>query len=648
MHWRTASTCTLWLCAAMSGATLAAIPSESTRVTTPAQDPTGVPVPTCVGADQLDLPTRAPRTMREFAGTRAWTPSEGAAAELESISPELARLGVALASPCRWNVDQAAVAIDAEPWRALQRLLDADSRRLARSGQWGAATDRLCAMIAVAGAVGRLDRLEARTAAASMAHAAVERARQFIDAGAPAASALAIVSACDALEAGGMFDPCPMVRLERIRWIMRPQASAAARVPSTALVESARGERHAKVNANVLPSLESMSPAELEVQIRAGEPWFGALAARCGDIDVRAEAADLDARAARGEHGAWLEAVRPNMTWALGELERARGSVRAARERARVAASGAGLDVPAEPTAASTSGAAPMPPPVSIDAAVGAVADVLPDASAIPCSIGSVAVRRGDSIMRMPYRLVAPATLAEGATYPLVVFLHGAGERGDDGVSALRHFADRMATPSMRSRYPCFILAVQCPKEQRWVDADWSASTPPAFADRPTPALDAVIAALRTTVRSRPIDMSRIYLTGLSMGGYGTWDLAARHPGWFAAAVPVCGGGDPATGPRFAGLPVRAVHGLKDGVVPPERTRAMVSAIRAAGGDAVLIEPDCGHDAWTVAYTPECTLDWMFAQRLPQPADLGPESADGGVTVEPSPAATPAAPPAPR
>ena len=631
MHWRTALGGTLWLSVAVAGAASAASPGALELARAQAQDQVGTPVPTCVSADELALPARAPRTMREFAGTRAWTPSDGAAAELESISPELAQLGAALSSTCRWNVDQAAVAIDSEPWRALQRLLDADSRRLARTGQWGASTDRLCAMIAVAGVVGRLDRLDARAAAASMAHAAVERARQFIDAGAPAASALAIVGACDALDTGGMFDPCPMVRLERIRWIMRPEASAAARVPSAALVESARGERHAKVNANVLPSLESMSPAELEVQIRAGEPWFGALAARCSDIDVRAEAADLDARAARGEHGAWLEAVRPNMTWALGELERARASVRSVRERARMAASGAGLDVPAPPAAAGG---------VTAEAA----ADTPVDPSTIACAIGSVAVRRGDTIMRLPYRLVAPAKVAEGATYPLVVFLHGAGERGDDGVSALRHFADRMSTAPMRSRYPCFILAVQCPKEQRWVDADWSAATPPTFAERPTPAMDAVIAAIRTTVSSRPVDRSRIYLTGISMGGYGTWDLAARHPEWFAAAVPVCGGGDPATAPRFAGLPVRAVHGTKDGVVPPERTRAMVSAIRAAGGASELIEPDCGHDAWTEAYTPEGSLDWMFAQRRAQPAELRPESADGGATVEPSPAAVPSAP----
>jgi hypothetical protein len=84
------------------------------------------------------------------------------------------------------------------------------------------------------------------------------------------------------------------------------------------------------------------------------------------------------------------------------------------------------------------------------------------------------------------------------------------------------------------------------------------------------------------------------------------------------------------------GLPLRAVHGLQDGVVPPERTRAMVTAIRAAGGAAELLEPDCGHDAWTVAYAPDGTLDWMFAQRRDQPADVGPDAGDGGA---PAPAA---------
>jgi poly(3-hydroxybutyrate) depolymerase len=603
-------------CVWMGAAALALMWGFAAARAAPASDGAAAPppVPSCLSAAQLALPDRAPRTMREYAGTRGWTPSELACAELEEISPELARVGTAMKGSCRWAIDQAAQPVGADPWRAMQRLLDADSRRLSRLGQWEAATDRLCAMIAVAGVMGRLDRLDARASAASMAYASVERARQFIDAGAPASSAMAVLSACDALESTGMFDPCAMIRLERIRWILRPEASAAARVPSAALVASARSEPHAKVDASSVPTLESMSPADLEIQVRAGEPWFEALASRCGGADARSSAVELDERAQRGQHGAWLQAMRPDMPWAIGELERARASVRSVRERARVAAAGAGLDAPP---------------------AGGA----LPDPASIPCSVGAVAVRRGDAVMRLPYRLVEPASMDEGERYPLVVFLHGAGERGDDGASALKHFADRMASPAMRERYRCYILAVQCPRGHRWVDADWSAATPPSFAETPTPAMDAVIAALRTTALGRRVDLSRIYLTGISMGGYGAWDLGARHPEWFAAAVPVCGGGDPATASRLAALPVRAVHGLRDGVVPPERTRAMVQAIRAAGGSAELVEPDCGHDAWTVAYTPEGALDWMFAQRRAQPAEFGAAPSDGGTAVDPVPSA---------
>lgn len=285
-----------------------------------------------------------------------------------------------------------------------------------------------------------------------------------------------------------------------------------------------------------------------------------------------------------------------------------------------MAAEGAGLSTPALPEPAA---AARMIEPVA-------------DLGSIPCAVGSVAVRRGESVVRMPYRLVAPATVRTGERYPLVVFLHGAGERGSDGVSALQHFADRMATPAMRVRFPCYILAVQCPSGLRWMDADWSSAAPPAFSPEPSVPMAAAIAALRRTVQDHAVDPSRIYLTGLSMGGYGAWDLAARHPEWFAAVVPVCGGGDPSTASRLSAVPIRAVHGARDAVVPPARTRAMVDAVRAAGGQVGFLEPDCGHDSWTVAYTPEGTLDWMFAQRRAQPASVGAADAGGAVSVEPA------------
>lgn len=579
----------------------------------------GAVVPSCIDGKCLSLAAQAPRTLREHVATRGWMPSEQSMAELEAISAGLGELGARLEGTCVWGIDQAGTAIDGRRWRELQRLLDADSRRLARRGEWAKAGDRIAAMLALSRAVGQLDRIDARALAASMAHVAAERARMLIDGGASPEAALRIVKACDALESDGMFRPREMLRLERVRWILRPVATAAARTPSKALVDSARAEPHALSDAALVASAESMTPAELEVQIRAGEAWFDALDAQCAGPDARAVAVELDARAARGEFGAWLGAVRPDMPWIIGEMDRARASVASARSRARMAAEGAGLATPALPEAAQ---AVSLVEPVS-------------DLGSIPCSVGSVAVRRGDSVVRMPYRLVAPGSVRSGERYPLVVFLHGAGERGSDGASALRHFPDRMATPSMRERYPCFILAVQCPSGLRWMDADWSAATPPSSTAEPSVPMAGAIAALRRTVQDHPIDQARIYLTGLSMGGYGAWDLAARHPEWFAAAVPVCGGGDPSTAARLAALPIRAVHGVRDTVVPPVRTRAMVDAVRAAGGQVSYLEPDCGHDAWTVAYTPEGTLEWMFSQRRAQPASISPDGASGAVTVEP-------------
>ena len=113
-----------------------------------------------------------------------------------------------------------------------------------------------------------------------------------------------------------------------------------------------------------------------------------------------------------------------------------------------------------------------------------------------------------------------------------------------------------------------------------------------------------------------PVDPARVYLTGLSMGGYGSWDLAARHPHRFAALLPICGGGDAATAPRLTSVPIWNFHGTADPVVPVERSRAIIKALTAAGGTPISSElEDVGHDSWTPAYGNAAVLDWLFAQR---------------------------------
>jgi predicted peptidase len=216
------------------------------------------------------------------------------------------------------------------------------------------------------------------------------------------------------------------------------------------------------------------------------------------------------------------------------------------------------------------------------------------------------------------YRLLGPTSITPGTRYPLVIFLHGAGERGNDNLSQLKYFPTWVAEPSARKAHPCFVLAPQCRDEQKWVEVDWSKieSTPQS----PTPTVDmlAVIAALEDTLQREPIDPARIYLTGLSMGGYGSWDLAARMPDRFAAVLPICGGGDEATAAKIKDLPIWCFHGDADTAVRVERSRTMIEALRAAGGAPKYSElAGVGHDSWTPAYRDPDVLAWLFAQKKP-------------------------------
>lgn len=228
----------------------------------------------------------------------------------------------------------------------------------------------------------------------------------------------------------------------------------------------------------------------------------------------------------------------------------------------------------------------------------------------------------------VPWRLLRPESASADTPKPLVVFLHGAGERGDDNLSTMAHFPSRwVSEPHLGARHDAFVLVMQCPRGDTWApvrrDAEgrWlaAADAPPTS---PMLALEQAIARI---AQDPAVDRSRIYLTGLSMGGFGSWDLARRHPEWFAAVVPVCGGCDPAAAPAFVAsrVPVWAVHGAADGVVPASATRDMVEAIRAGGGTVGYSElPGVGHDSWSMAYGPNGCIEWMFAQQRGEPASI--------------------------
>lgn len=216
----------------------------------------------------------------------------------------------------------------------------------------------------------------------------------------------------------------------------------------------------------------------------------------------------------------------------------------------------------------------------------------------------------------IPFRLLRPPRIEPRKTYPVVLFLHGAGERGTDNEQQLAYLPTWLAEPAMQKKYPCYLVAPQCRPDHRWVEVAWddAASTPQP--PKMTDDLGAAVAALDEVLTMEAADPGRVYLTGLSMGGFGAWDLAARMPERFAALLPICGGGDEATAPRLARLPIWCFHGADDTVVVPERSRRMIAAVKAAGGSPRYTEfAGVGHDSWTPAYRDPAVLDWLFSQR---------------------------------
>jgi predicted peptidase len=214
----------------------------------------------------------------------------------------------------------------------------------------------------------------------------------------------------------------------------------------------------------------------------------------------------------------------------------------------------------------------------------------------------------------MPYRLFRPRTVA-GRTYPLVVFLHGSGGIGTDNNKQFTGgnlVGSRVwALDANQKRQPVFVIAPQ--SDEGWVEVI-NAETK-AQPSEGTHGADLLFELLDSVLPTLPIDRGRIYLTGQSLGGYGTFYMVMKRPDLFAAAIPVCGGGDPTEASKFRGVPLWAFHGTGDPVVAVQRSREMVEAIRSVGGSAALTEYEgVGHNAWEFAYAEPELLNWLYAQ----------------------------------
>jgi predicted esterase len=216
----------------------------------------------------------------------------------------------------------------------------------------------------------------------------------------------------------------------------------------------------------------------------------------------------------------------------------------------------------------------------------------------------------------LPYRLHQPENRDVQKKYPLVLFMHGAGERGIDNRYQFFRF---QPTPFWETE-DCFVLAPQCPSRDYtannadcvWVDTSFGAPSH-TMKETPSKPMQLAIELLDSILQLPQIDTSRIYVTGLSMGGFATWELIQRFPEKFAAAVPVCGGGDPAYANLLTNLPIWIFHGDTDKTVIPERSRDMVDAIKQAGGKPIYTEyKGLGHDAWSPAYSNPDMWKWLF------------------------------------
>lgn len=221
----------------------------------------------------------------------------------------------------------------------------------------------------------------------------------------------------------------------------------------------------------------------------------------------------------------------------------------------------------------------------------------------------------------LPYRILFPENYDPAQKYPLVLFLHGSGERGNDNEKQLLHGAKVFLDAQNRSKFPCIVIAPQCPKDGYWASTKFERTKYPIDFDFNynydiTEGLNLAIELTKSIVKSEAVNKKKVYITGLSMGGMGTFEAVYRFPKLFAAAAPICGGGDAnAYGKKQGKIPFWVFHGAIDGVVVVENSRTMVAKLKALGAKVKYTEyPGVDHSSWDNAYIEPELLPWMFAQ----------------------------------
>ncbi|RIJ34466.1 carboxylesterase family protein [Pontibacter oryzae] len=221
----------------------------------------------------------------------------------------------------------------------------------------------------------------------------------------------------------------------------------------------------------------------------------------------------------------------------------------------------------------------------------------------------------------LPYRILYPKGFNPSKKYPLVLVLHGAGERGNNNEAQLVYGAKRFLEE--QEQFPAIVVFPQCPKDSYWSNVDIVKDETGErifnFQDsgKPTEAMQSLLGLLKQLRKSGYVDKDRVYLGGLSMGGMGTFELLRRKPSTFAAAFPICGGGAPESAKKYAKkVDLWIFHGEVDSVVPVEHSKAMAKSLEEAGSDVKLtVYPGVNHNSWDYAFKEPELLSWIFSHK---------------------------------
>jgi predicted peptidase len=222
----------------------------------------------------------------------------------------------------------------------------------------------------------------------------------------------------------------------------------------------------------------------------------------------------------------------------------------------------------------------------------------------------------------LPYRLLLPENYDATKKYPLIFFLHGSGERGNDNEAQLVHGGKLFLKDSLRKNYPAIVIFPQCPANSFWSNVDIKKNKKEESdlkfqtGGKPTVAMGLLQQLVKNIIKNYPVQKKQIYVGGLSMGGMGTFEMVNRNPSLFAAAFPICGGADSAIASKIKRVNWWVFHGAKDDVVLPKYSQQIVDALQKINASVKFtLYPEANHNSWDSAFAEPGLMQWILSNK---------------------------------